>query len=189
MHQAAATRARAAVIAASSCLTAGAAVLAYGLYTDEITPAIGGVGVTITSSVLLALSKIRVWTIDTRAERARLAAATQQAEDERTRLIAVTAAADAENTRIRRDAAAEREENLVRLRAERAAMEEHFAEREATRQCEALDAAFHMIKKGILNPPDHAETHARVIEMPGLARQRQAQQEASLVRDREAYHP
>ncbi|MER5482989.1 hypothetical protein ABT024_07195 [Streptomyces sp. NPDC002812] len=184
-----ARKARAAAIAASSSLAAGATVLAYGLYIDDLTPAVGGVGVTITSSVLLALVKIRVWTTDTRAERTRLAEATQQAEDERTRYIALAAASDAESTRIRRDAAAERQENLVRLRAERAAMEEDFAGREATRQCEALDAAFHMIRRGVLNAPAQPETHARVIELPGLARQRQARPAAAPARDREAYRP
>lgn len=126
-------------------MAAGMAVVLYGVAQNDLARSLGGACLTMTALTLIALVSIRKWTTDTRAERARLADATREADTERSRSFAARAAMEVERERMGRDVASEREQLEARLKTERAAMRKELEEERARIVSETLEAAFRMI--------------------------------------------
>ncbi|WP_141724702.1 hypothetical protein [Streptomyces niveus] len=128
-------------------------VVLYGVAVNDLSRALGGACLTMTTLTLIALVAIRRWTTNTDNERRRLADATREADNERMRYMAGLAALELERQRVQRDADADREHTAARLKVERAAMRDQFEADRAVLICESLDTAFHLVRSGAFEGP------------------------------------
>lgn len=159
---------RATAVSAAVVMTAGMAVILYGIAANDLARSLGGACLTMTALTLLALVSIRRWTRDTQVERQRLSDATRDAEAERTRYVALQAASEMERQRGQRDLAAERRRNALRVKAELDAMRDHFEEERAQLICDSLPIAVDLIRKGLLEAPIQ---HGTVVSFPTQTRE------------------
>ncbi|WP_329032200.1 hypothetical protein OIE71_04480 [Streptomyces sp. NBC_01725] len=144
---------RATAASAAVVMTAGVAVILYGIAANDLSRALGGSCLTMTALTLLALISIRKWTRDTQVERQRLSDATRDAESERTRYVALQAAAEMERQRGQRDLAAERRRDALRVKVQIDAMRDRFEEERAQLICDSLPIAVRLVQHGLVDGP------------------------------------
>lgn len=146
--------------ATAAVITAGLAVVLWGVWKNDPARAAGGACLTITSLTFIALVVIRRWVTDTSAERAGLAATGKQRDDERSRYIAAQAAMAVDRDRMRRDAEYAAEQAAAQLEAERVKLRREFDEERNELVCKSFAAAFEILKSGL---PDDAATRGRAV--------------------------
>jgi hypothetical protein len=129
---------RATAVTAAVVMTAGLAVIFYGIVRGDPAHSISGVALTTTALTLIALLVIKRWVTDTADERRQLATATQAAQDEREKYFAAQTVLENDQQRLLRDAAADRARAEATLIAEREAMAAEFEEKRASLICETL---------------------------------------------------
>lgn len=197
MHDTAA-RAKIGALTAGLVMLFAAGVVAYGIVEDHIASSIGGGLAGLTSAALLILAKVRLWTTDTSAERAALAAARRDATDEHARYIAAQGAQIAEHDRRMRDLEAERAALHSQLRAERVRLHQETDDERADIKIQAYLAGLDHGRRGVVDTTTQQQHEGRIVPFPGPAtptRERatahpaDAAQAAPTARDREVGRP
>lgn len=155
----------------------GLAAILSSILRNDLEPAIGGLGLTVTGLTALILVTIRKWVTDTREETSRLADAQHEAQSERARYVALQAALEAEQGRLIRDMAADRAALDVRLKAEREAMAVEFEAARTKIVNEAMETLAGWVVNGKIRPPEH-ET-GKLIRFPEQQPQGHPQRERS----------
>ncbi|MEU4947660.1 hypothetical protein [Streptomyces lavendulae] len=176
-------------------MTFSAGVVAYGIFDSNVSAATGGGFVALAAAAMMGLAKMRVWAVDTSAERRQLEEALQAARDERIRYVALGVAQQEEHRRCVRDLEAERAGHQRQLAAAKAALEEQF---EADREdliVNATNAAVALAKTGFFDRPIET-SEAKILRLPGQqqpvregAAAHPADEATQPVREREVRHP
>lgn len=150
--------------ASGAVITAGLAVVLWGVWRNDPARAAGGACLTITALTLVTLVLVKGWVTDTTAERRRLAEAAKQYDDEHSRYIAAQAALEVERDRMRRDVEYATERAAAQLVAERAKLQSEFDSERNALICATFESAFEILKGGL---PAEATTRGRsVIPFP-----------------------
>lgn len=166
-----------AVVCASVTMLVGPALVLHGVIRQHPANSLTGVAVTMIALTLIILLVVHGWVTSTGAERARLSADQQAAQEEKARYFAAQAALENEQQRLHRDLAAERVALEERAKVERAATAAEFEERRAALVSETMDATFRMIRNGQFT---NDRPRGKVIEFP--------QQQAEPARKRPREH-
>ncbi|MEW1638590.1 hypothetical protein AB0469_31600 [Streptomyces sp. NPDC093801] len=193
MHDAA-TRARVSALAAGFALVLAVGVVAYGIFANDLARSVGGGVTAFTAALLLSLAKMRSWTTDARAERARLAKSVQAADDQRTRYVAAQGALMEEERRIIRDLEAERVALRAQADVERARLLQELEDERAQIKIDAYLTGVDHGRRGILNETPVQPGRVVQFPRPGMRERATAHpadpspvQEAAF--DRDAGHP
>ncbi|MFF4369686.1 hypothetical protein [Streptomyces sp. NPDC001594] len=139
-------------------------VVVYGIVANDLARSLGGGITAFTAALLLSLAKMRSWTTDAKAERARLAKALQAADDERTRYVAAQGAQMQEESRRIRDLEAERIALRAQADVERARLLQELEDERAQIQIDAYLTGVDHGRRGILNASPARP--GRVVQFP-----------------------
>ncbi|MFD8577217.1 hypothetical protein ACFV1H_18030 [Streptomyces virginiae] len=179
MHDTA-TRAKFGALTAGLVMLIAAGIVAYGIVEDHIASAIGGGLAGLTSAALLILAKVRLWTTDTSAERAALAAARREAADEHSRYLAAQGAQMAEHDRRMRDLEAERATLHAQLQAKRVRLQQELDDDRASIKIDAYLIGVDHGRRGIHDSFSQPQQEGQVVQFPNPA---------SPTRERATSHP
>ncbi|MFD4740553.1 hypothetical protein ACFWNQ_24795 [Streptomyces virginiae] len=178
-------------------MTFSSGVVAYGIVEHSMEASVGGGLAGLAASAMLTLAKIRVWTVDTKAERQQLEEATRRAHDTHTRYVAAEGALTEEHRRRVRDLEGERAACLQQVEAAKAALDERYEAQRETLIIESMQTGIKLYLAGLLNAPATAAPEAKIVAFPGQQQQaararaiaHPADQATEAARDREVGRP
>ncbi|MFD3802589.1 hypothetical protein ACFWTC_02945 [Streptomyces sp. NPDC058619] len=160
------TRAKLAAVAAGAVMLFTSGIVAYGIVEKSIEASVGGGLAGLAAAAMLTLAKVRVWTVDTSAERRQLEEASRRAHDTQTRYLAVEAAFTEEHRRRVRDLEAERLRLQRQYEVAKRELEDRFEARREALIVESMGIGVELYLKGLLDGPEASSSEAKIMAFP-----------------------